>query len=529
MPGKFAVHWWCILGAWLFVAPMLAKEAGEAANEQARTLATEVTISEETTRILAPVDDEGYIDYLEALNKHTRRGVTPENNANVLFWRAMGPKEILKENRQQFFKRLGIEPLPEKGHYWKDLSSKDFPSGNEQIDQATSRPWSKDEFPDVAKWLETNSKPLELVIEGTKRPEYYSPLVTSVSNEAGSHFKLISILLPGPQQTRDFARALAARAMLRLKEGKADEAWQDLVACHRLGRLVGRGPTLVEALVGLAIDSLACRGDAALAHYGKLTMKQFMQMHQEMSELPPLPDMADRVDRAERFVFLDVATTLARSGTFDTRALTALTGSNNDDDSSIAGRLTLRMVHSMTDWDEVLRRANAQYDRLVAAGRAPTRSERMVGLSQFEAELQRTHSSTKEIPSAAELLLQPRALVTEKVSGVLTSLLLPAVQAVFAAADRAEQKFDLARVSLALGAYRTQHGRYPEVLDNLVPEFLAELPQDRFGSTGLRYEVIEDQVLLYSLGPDQQDDLGSDLNTNGQDDISVHLPPRAQE
>jgi hypothetical protein len=119
--------------------------------------------------------------------------------------------------------------------------------------------------------------------------------------------------------------------------------------------------------------------------------------------------------------------------------------------------------------------------------------------------------------------------MTEKISGILTSLLLPAVQASFTAADRGEQKFELAQLAIALGAYRTQHGRYPELLDDLAPEYVAKVPADRFGNTGLRYDATENHVVLYSLGPDQQDDLGSDVQTNGQDDITVRLPPRAQK
>jgi hypothetical protein len=53
---------------------------------------------------------------------------------------------------------------------------------------------------------------------------------------------------------REFAYALAARAMLRTGEGRYDDAWQDLLACHRLGRLVARGSFLLYGLVGIASD-----------------------------------------------------------------------------------------------------------------------------------------------------------------------------------------------------------------------------------------------------------------------------------
>ena len=44
--------------------------------------------------------------------------MTPENNAAVPFWQAVGPKSIPAELRPQFFKLLGIKELPEKGAYF---------------------------------------------------------------------------------------------------------------------------------------------------------------------------------------------------------------------------------------------------------------------------------------------------------------------------------------------------------------------------------------------------------------------------
>src|SRR5690349_19780241 len=49
------------------------------------------TISKETTYVTEPVGKDGYPDYARALNRRLRQGVTPENNANVLLWKAIGP------------------------------------------------------------------------------------------------------------------------------------------------------------------------------------------------------------------------------------------------------------------------------------------------------------------------------------------------------------------------------------------------------------------------------------------------------
>ena len=214
-----------------------------------------ITISKETTYITEPLRKDGYVNYVAALNQRFRAGVTPENNAAVHFWHAMGPSEIGPKYRDEYFKLLGFPPLPEKGDYYVSLdkyaqqgkdTAKPAQAGEqgrdtytEQLVPAMKRPWSKKEFPVLAGWLAANEKSLELFVTSTKRPRRYDPLIP----ENGS---VIAALLPAVQHYREAARALTARAMLHANEGKVDEAWDDLLACHRLARLVGQGATLVR-------------------------------------------------------------------------------------------------------------------------------------------------------------------------------------------------------------------------------------------------------------------------------------------
>src|ERR1700730_5384270 len=63
-------------------------------------------IGMETTYITEPLDDEGYIDYETALNDRLGKGITPEKNANVLIWKALGTRpEGGEEMTKEVFKR----------------------------------------------------------------------------------------------------------------------------------------------------------------------------------------------------------------------------------------------------------------------------------------------------------------------------------------------------------------------------------------------------------------------------------------
>jgi len=138
-----------------------------------------VTISKETTFITEPLRADGYVDYVAAVNQAASEGVTPENNAAVLFCRAFGPSMIGADFRPRFFRMLGIDPLPEEGKYVvtsdehinrlveekkaaeKDLDEERYREKlDEDFQQMLGRPWSEKEFPEWARWLELNEEPL---------------------------------------------------------------------------------------------------------------------------------------------------------------------------------------------------------------------------------------------------------------------------------------------------------------------------------------------------------------------------------
>ena len=115
-----------------------------------------------------PVDKDGYIDYVAALNERLGKGITPETNANVLIWKAIGPTPEGERMPAQFFKLMGMEEPPATGIYLVDsrrflheqFKIKD-PGALSKIDrqftQTTQYPWSADDYPETAAWLKANA------------------------------------------------------------------------------------------------------------------------------------------------------------------------------------------------------------------------------------------------------------------------------------------------------------------------------------------------------------------------------------
>ncbi len=484
------------------------------------------TISKETTVITEPLRADGYPDYIAALNQLSSKGVTPENNAAVLFWKAMGPNWIGRKIREEFYKSLGIPPLPEKGEYFVDFDKyadrvegvkiPDDPQALEkrqeelmkQQGEAMRRPWLKKEFPSLAGWLAANEKPLALLIQASKRPRRYDPLVGESVMEAE---------LPAATALRSVTRALLARAMLRLHEGRADDAWDDVLACHRLTRLAGQCQrTAVEALVTITVESIAIIGDCAVLQHANLTAAQIAKMRNDLAKLPSMPKMVETIDVGERYMCLDNIIGMVRQKT------DAEKGEKNLEQKNAPPWLTNRAL----DWPLILRMGNSVCDRTVAAMRKPTRDERENALDELDKSLKAELAEIRSWKTLASAVINRRETISRVLGLILSSLVFPSDFACNDAQDRITMMLQLDTLAFALAAYHADHSSYPAKLADLTPKYIAQTPKDIFNhDADLHYSQAKGGYLLYSVGTNGKDDGGKgyDDHKNGEDwdDLAV--------
>jgi hypothetical protein len=481
---------------------------------------------------MLPLRKDGTTDYQAGLNDLLGRGVAPEKNANVLLWQAFGPRpEGGSGMPSEYFRRLGMKEPPTKGDYIVGLN--DFVTKHAKLTdaqreslfedhrKATHRPWSAKDHPRLAEWIALNERPLRVAVEATRRPEYFNPLVSRDADHAPGG--LMGALLPGVQKAREIASLLVSRAMLRLDEGKYDDAWRDLIACHRLGRLVARGGTLIEALVGIAIDAIATGGDLAYLEHARPTSAQLRRRLTELQGLPAMPAMADKIDLTERFNFMDSLQMVRRGGV---KSLAFL-----EDGRTSAGPTWFdRAAMWMVDWRPAFRTGDLWYDRMADAARLRDRANRVEAFGKIDREMR--HMRSDFVPETSNLrnrLMSGEGKLGEKlgkaVGDLLISLLLPAVGKVQGAYDRAEQTQRNLHVAFALEAYRRDEGRYPAQLGALAPKYLRAVPGDLFADRPLTYRPAKGGYLLYSVGLNGKDDGGRWTDdTPPGDDLRVRMP-----
>jgi hypothetical protein len=523
---KIRIFWWLggifLLLALLFVLQLFGPNPP-------------IVVSPQTTFITEPRGPDGLPDYERYVLELYRDGATPANNAAPLLMQALWPAELDPKDYAMVAMELGLDEIPSKEEALQGLHEKAVsdritawlqnqnksqshdaaetiesvgfaayddvdryvPVTESVLEQAQSRPWTSEQIPPLAEWVAANQKPLDLIVEASTRPRYYSPSPTLLNNERNL---LIEVLLPHIQAQRTAGRALVARAMWHVGENRFEAAWQDILALHRLARLTSQGLTLVEQLVAIALSNSACDATISLLDRDGLTTEQVRLVQRDLASLTPFANVANSLDQLERAGALNA---FIRMGTGDGGEMfTAISGVQDND----FGNNVFNVVS--VDWNLVLRETNRWYDRLVAAARQPDLFDRTTALQQVESDMQLLVSEVRS-PGNWVAGVISRQQRSKLVSSMMLGLFLPAVNAAVAAEDRANGTLGLVRLAAALAVYRAEHGNYPDNLDQLVPGALESLPVDIYHAKPFVYKRNGDGYLLYSLGGNGTDDGGS--------------------
>jgi hypothetical protein len=503
-----------------------------------------IRISKETTFITEPLRPDGLPDYVSYLKQELSAGVTQKNNAAVLMWQAFGPGQdsdaIEPADWERIVQELQlptvdptecvVEPdnkeLAESVEQWiiaNDATWKEafanppaiqdgdaLPTtlGYDAISMAQERPWQREQLPPLADWVDANSDAIDLLVAASARPRFYTPLPSPDDNESDT--LLNRLPMDGMMRSRAIARILMTRAMLRLGEGRHADAWSDLYAIHRWARLVGQGPTLVEQLVAIAIDGIACSGDGALLSADDLSPEVAKQIQNDLRTLRSPSNLAECYNEGERIYFLDSVVSSSREGIGRFYA-------DNFRWSLCAGEVDMpewqiQVLNRVSaDWNLGLVEGNRLFDRATAAARLPGYKDRQ---REFDNLTPGSHHSVFEpyIPWGwSDWAIG--AVSVRRRNEMLTSAIIESIsstfQSVSEAEDRGNTMLALTQFAAALAVYRAERGEYPVQLEQLVPEILSELPVDLYHEKPFIYQRDGEVYLLYSTGPNGVDDGGS--------------------
>jgi len=479
-----------------------------------------IEVGPDTTLIDGPLNDDGTVNYAAALDAAYREGVTRDNNAAYLLLEALGPGMLDEDHGAETLHRLGVGLRPDAKYFmtyevWAEenpdaLGDGPLNSGDDFDPEVIDLLVSGGRFAPVEAWLEYNAAALEVVLAASRKPLLYVPIVSP-----GEPASLYSALCWNLTGIRGAGRALVARAMVKLRRGEAESAWEDILAVHRLARLMSRDPWLITQLVAISLEAQAARAGAALAARGKLTAEQARAMAADLAALGPAGDVIGQLERSERYGILDVIMEMSR-GEPGARRYVTVVGSN-------------------LDWNEMCRVVNYWWDTYLDAVRKPTSAERAAAGERWDRDFTDMWTGAREWPARAELILLKfggwpfRTRLSQVAAELVVAEIMPSLTMIVEAQYAARMRTDLTRVAFTLAAFRAETGRWPAKLAELAPKYIAEIPQDTFNAKTLTYRLQGKGYIVYSVGANGRDDDGvnnvedSEDEEDEKDDIAVEV------
>lgn len=477
------------------------------------------TVSRQTTYITRPLTSKGLPDFHAAIQHLHEHGVTPTNNSARLFLLAAGPRPDGHVLNDSYYNSLGIATLPNEGDYFSALDTfLEGKLGNAYLDKVSdeydrrcrTHPWAAKEFPLVNEWLNLNSRAYQLILNATNCQFFFSPDFTAEGQG------LTSVRRPLRTKLYDYGKLLVIKAMLLTHEGKRDEALKVLCATHRLARLIAQGGDVSYWLIAVWLDKMALEADLSwLRHFQSEGIEQFQNAK---DSLPPFPSITRSVVLCERLLTIESIILTSELGPHYLNRFAGLLAGGD----GVNANNVLRDVNI----DVALRNCNSQFDHIVAVIQCETGYHRRADLLLFRESIKKRNEELTDqfhVLLARGTKVEKARLIGEAAIGLITPRLFNALDL----SDEREQFAQLLAVALLLERYKLAKGRYPDRLNDLIPQFVKKIPDDMYSGKSIIYERETDGYMLHSVGPNGKNDGGKTRYEDREcDDITVNVPGR---
>ena len=326
---------------------------------------------------------------------------------------------------------------------------------------------------------EQNQKALEFLHQATARTSCRFPVNLRAGQQA---------LMPHLPKMKSCAQLLSQQARFEAVNGRADLAVQCVLDGLRVVRALDAEPTAISQSVRLTSEQIASAGLEQTLNYAALSLTNLTKLQRAFEETEKAGvGMLARGFAGERCITASMFTAPVEV------AANAAAAMRQPRPDGFFARYR-RTSTNQADYAYCLDHMTA----LVGAAQAPF-PDCLTIIGPWEGDVGIAKSRGYVI---AGLMLPNMAMLLER--SAVTSAYLR-----------------LAQTALALERYRLAHGgSLPAESSALVPEYLAAIPADPFDGKPLRYKKAQKGYVIYSIGPDRQDDGGTGLRPE--------MPPEAK-
>jgi hypothetical protein len=136
---------------------------------------------------------------------------------------------------------------------------------------------------------------LNKVVMAARLPNCYVPPLIPNAN-----LGMIDVMVPFLAPAKSLSIALLDRAMLELHRHEFAARARDVLAAHRLARLVCKPPYLFADMVAYGMEERACEADEAMANVGWITTDDYRGYLHQLRRLPSFSPLARAFNMGQR-------------------------------------------------------------------------------------------------------------------------------------------------------------------------------------------------------------------------------------
>jgi hypothetical protein len=338
--------------------------------------------------------------------------------------------------------------------------------------------------------LRSSEAPLTELRSASSRPSARYPVQYHLENPW-------AILLPHLANVKKACQRLQLRACAELAAGQSGAALEDVKLMFRLVDSLDGEPFLISHLVRIACLQIALQPVWEGLAEERWTEDQLQALQTALRRYNFVADVKTALEAEQAAGVLTVE--LVR-----TKGLAVLMSMQDGGSVPPAGRVLATVIGVIVPrgWYYL---EQLSYCRLrhVLTGTGIDADQRRItprqvaaGAEQFAREIGRAEGPARQV----------KAVFRHQ---YVSALLLPAVGRAAAKAAAAQTAVDEAALGCAVERYRLAHGRAPETLEALVPQFVTPLPHDVITGEPFHYRRTGDgRPVIYSVGWDAEDDAG---------------------
>jgi hypothetical protein len=372
------------------------------------------------------------------------------------------------------------------------LESSDTDSNHpEFFSKSTREPWHAKDHPELAQWLKQQQNTIEILLqisqyEKCRFPIYVSPL------DLDKH-------MPHLSHMRKWAYLLMCSANNDIAESRPDKAFEKVKTVLQMAKHQFQQPTMVDTLVGIALEALAIRQFNQFVVTGAATEEHLSAIEEALAEIKndwsyDLP----RILECEKLLaknFCGMFYAINPEGNVRFNPCVAKSCGRNVDDlvttywhkrGMKAGTILFWFYMPSTP-QKAKEIIDAEYERLYVMAKPD-------------------YGWQKKAEKPTKMLRLNYRYLVERLVGILG----PAYYKIHDLYLRLIADKRGSRIIIALRRYKNKNDNWPESLNDVKPLAPAEIFVDPINSSSFVYKTTEENFTLYSKGKNNIDEDGKD-------------------